>query len=338
MKVTVVNRFVFVSHAGSGEVHTLVLAPDGNLTPMHVAPLGGTLMPMAQSPCGRWLYVARRSEPMAVISLAIDQATGVLHKLGESPLPGSMAYITTDGTGRTLLAASYPSDLLSVSPIGPGGRVGTVRQQVTTGRHAHCVLTTPNNRHALATSLGGGCVMQFRFNSETGSLTPNEPPSWQARPGAGPRHLCFHPNGQWVYLLNELDAGVDRFAFDPTQGTLQHRQTIAALPPGFSGDPWAADLHITPDGRFLYTSERRSSTLATVALDSADGSMALLGHTDTETEPRGFAITPDGQHLLAVGQASNHLSRYAIDPASGALSLRQRLPVGAGPNWIEITP
>ena len=295
-------------------------------------------MPMAQSPCGRWLYVARRSEPLAVITLAIDQATGVLHKLGESPLPGSMAYIATDGTGRTLFAASYPSDLLSVSPIGTDGRVGLVQQQVTTGPHAHCIFATPSNRHVLATSLGGGRVMQFRFNSETGSITPNDPPFWEARPGAGPRHLRFHPNGLWVYLLNELDATVDRFTFDPLAGTLQHQQTIASLPPGFSGKPWAADLHLTPDGRFLYSSERRSSTLATFALDSANGAMTLLGHTDTEAEPRGFAITPDGQHLLAVGQASHHLSRYAIDPATGSLSLRQRLPMGEGPNWIEITP
>lgn len=332
------DRLVFVSHADSGDVHTLMLSADGQLTPKHQVSLGGTLMPMALSPSGQWLYVARRSEPMAVITLAIDQTQGTLRKLGETPLPASMAYIATDATGRTLMAASYPADLVSLSPIGDDGRVGTAQQHIPTGRHAHCILTTPSNRHVLATSLGGGEVMQFHFDAETGTLTPNNPPFWQARVGAGPRHLRFHPNGQWVYLLNELDATVDRFDFNPDTGTLQHRQTIASLPPGFSGEPWAADLHRTPDGRLLYTSERRSSTLATFSIDPLTGALALLGHTDTETEPRGFAITPDGRHLLAVGQASHHLSRYAIEPHTGTLTLRQRLPMGQNPNWITITP
>lgn len=328
--------YLYVSHADSGDIHTLAMAPDGQLTSLHTLELGGNLMPMAQSPCGRWLYVARRSEPMAVITLAIDPTSGQLRKLGETPLPGSMAYLSTDATGRTLFAASYPSDLLSVSPIDASGLVGTVQQVIPTGRHAHCIVATPSNRHVLATSLGGGQVLQFHFNADTGELTPNDPPAWNAREGAGPRHLCFHPNGRWVYLLNELDASVDRFNFDPLTGILQHQQSLSSLPPGFAGKPWAADLHLTPDGQFLYSSERSSSTLATFAVDSESGALTVLGHTDTETEPRGFAITPDGQHLLAVGQASHHMSRYRLDPATGALTLQQRLPMGQNPNWIEI--
>jgi 6-phosphogluconolactonase len=330
------TRLIFVSHADSGDVHALAMAADGTLSSRHVTALGGTLMPMAQSPNGRWLYVARRSAPTAVITLAIDQKTGALHKLGEAALPGSMAYISIDATGRYLFAASYPSDLLSVSPIGAHGLVGAVQQQIPTGRHAHCIVATPSNRHVLATSLGGAQVLQFHFDSATGTLTPHARPAWQARPGAGPRHLRFHPNGRWVYLLSELDATVDRFTWDAEAGNLQHQQTIASLPSGFAGAPWAADLHLSPDGRFLFTSERRSSTLTAFALDAQNGAMALLHQTYTEAEPRGFAVTPDGRHLLAVGQASHHLSRYAINASTAALTLQQRLPVGQNPNWIEI--
>jgi 6-phosphogluconolactonase len=329
--------FCFVSHADSGDIHTLGMAADGQLSTLHTLTLGGTLMPMAQSPCGRWLYVARRSAPMAAITLAIDRASGALSKLGEAALPGSMAYISTDATGRFLFAASYPSDLVTVSPIGADGRVEQVQQQVPTGRHAHCIFATPSNRHVLATSLGGSQVLQFHFDAATGALTPNTPAAWQARPGAGPRHLRFHRNGRWVYLLNELDATVDRFNFDAEAGTLEHQQTIASLPANFAGEPWAADMHLTPDGRFLFTSERRSSTLTAFALDASNGAMTLLRQTDTEAEPRGFAITPDGQTLLTVGQASHHLSRYAIDATTAALTLQQRLPMGQNPNWIEIT-
>ncbi len=335
--MTTKQGLVFVSHADSGDVHSLALEHDGTLRPLQVTPLGGTLMPMAQSPCGRWLYVARRSEPLAVLTLVIDRASGQLHLLGEAALPASMAYISTDQTGRYLFAASYQGDLLSVSPIAPDGLVGEAQQTIPTGRHAHAIVATPSNHHVLATCLGGGQLLQFHLDASTGQLTPNDPPAWNARAGAGPRHLRFHRNGRWVYLLNELDASIDLLHFDPDTGLLMHRQSLSSLPPGFGGEPWAADLHLTPDGRFLYSCERRSSTLAAFAVNQTSGALALLGHMPTETQPRGFAITPDGRQLLAVGQSSHHLSRYAIDTTTGALTLQQRLPVGQNPNWIEIS-
>jgi len=331
------ERFVFVSHADSGDVHTLALDADGGLRPLHTVRLGGTLMPMALSPCGRWLYVARRSEPLAVVTLAIDATTGRLQPLGEAALPGSMAYVSTDPSGRWLFAASYPANCVSVSPIADGGIAGDVRQLVPTPPHAHCILSTPDNRHVLATSLGGDQVLQFRFDATTGQLSPNTPPAWRQRPGAGPRHIRFHPTGRFVYLLNELDATLDVLAHDAATGTLAHVQTAATVPPGFSGPPSAADLHLTPDGALLYTSERTSSTLAAFAVDASTGRVEPRGHTATESCPRGFAITPDGQHLLAVGQLSHHLSRYRIEPSTGALALQQRLPMGQNPNWITFS-
>lgn len=331
------RRFVFISHADSGDVHTLALNADGDLRPVSAVTLGGTLMPMALSPCGRWLYVARRSEPLAVITLAVDATTGQLQSLGEAALPGSMAYVSTDPSGRWLFAASYPANCVSVSPIADSGIAGDVQQLVATPPHAHGILSAPDNRHVLVTSLGGDQVLQFRFDAATGQLSPNTPPAWPQRPGAGPRHLRFHPNGRFVYLLNELDATLDVLAYDAPTGTLAHLQTLPTLPPGFSGPPAAADLHLTPDGRWLYTSERTSSTLAAFAVDASTGRVEPRGHTATESGPRGFAITPDGQHLLAVGQLSHHLSRYRIDPATGSLALQQRLPMGQNPNWITFS-
>lgn len=327
---------VYVSNADSGDVSLLSMAADGTLAPLGTAEVGGTVMPLAVSPCRRFLHAARRSEPLAVVSFAIDPASGALIPLGEAPLPASMAYIATDRSGHWLFAASYQGDQLTVSRIGADGRVtGAPTQVIPTGRHAHAILPAPSNRHVLATSLGGGVVMQFAFDAESGRLTANTPAALPIRPGAGPRHLRFHPNGRVVYLLNELDASVDVLAFDSESGTLSPLQTLDTLPPGFAGEPWAADIQLTPDGRFLYTSERRSSTLAAFRID-ADGRLSLIAHTPTETQPRGFAIEPDGRFLLAVGQASDHLSRYAIDPATGALNPVQRLAVGRNPNWVEI--
>ncbi len=170
------------------------------------------------------------------------------------------------------------------------------------------------------------------------ALTPNTPAAWQARPGAGPRHLRFHPNGHWVYLLNELDATVDRFTFDPAAGHPAHQQTIAvAADQASPASPGRPTCTSRPMAAFSSPASAAAAPWPPFPSTRSNGALTLLGHTDTEAEPRGFAITPDGQHLLAVGQASHHLSRYAIDPATAALTLRQRLPMGQNPNWIEIT-
>lgn len=330
------STVVYVSNADSGELSVLAMAADGALAPLQTVAVGGTVMPLAVSPCRRFLHAARRSAPLAVASFAIAPHTGTLTKLGEAALPASMAYLATDRSGRWLFAASYQGDQLTVSPIGADGRVGAVQQAVATGPHAHAILPAPSNRHVFATSLGGGVVLQFRFDAERGRLEPNAPPALPIRSGAGPRHFRFHPNGRCVYLLNELDATLDVLAFDAERGTLAPLQTVPTLPPGFAGEPWAADLQLTPDGRFLYSSERRSSTLAAFRIDAETGLLSPLGHTATETQPRGFAIDARGRFLLAVGQRSDHLSRYAIDAASGALRLAERLAVGRNPNWVEI--
>ena len=164
----------------------------------------------------------------------------------------------------------------------------------------------------------------------------NDPPAVRPHGAASPRHFAFHPAAPFVYLLNEIDARIDVLSFDAERGLLGAVQGIDTLPPAFSGEPWAADIHITPDGRFLYTSERRSSTLAAFAVDASSGRLALVGHVPTETQPRGFAIDPSGRWLLAVGQVSNRLSRYAIDPASGHLAKQEECAVGRNPNWVEI--
>jgi len=332
------STVVYVSNADSGDISLLSMAADGTLSPVATVAVGGTVMPLAVSPCRHFLYAARRSEPMAVVSFALDPTSGALTRLGEAPLPASMAYIATDGSGRWLFAASYQGDVLTVSPIGVDGIVGPVQQSIATGRHAHAILPAPSNRHVLATSLGGGVVMQFNFDAGSGRLTPNAPATLPIRPGAGPRHLRFHPNGRVVYLLNELDASLEVLRFDAESGLLEPLQTVDTLPPGFSGEPWAADLQITPNGCFLYSSERRSSTLAGFRIDPDSGHLTLIGHTPTETQPRGFAIDGTGRFLLAVGQLSDHLSRYVIDCASGALQIVQRVAVGRNPNWVEVVP
>ena len=325
---------VYVSNADSGDITVLHMDHDGGLRLQSTVLVGGNLMPMAICPNQKVLYAVRRSDPMAVVSLAIDPVSRDLHRLDEAALPASMAYVSTDVAGRFLLAASYPEHQLTVSPIAPNGTVGPVQQVLHTSPNAHAVLPSPCNRYVLATALGGGELMVFRFNAESGQLIPAA--SWAARAGAGPRHFRFDPQGHRVYLLNELDGTVDVLAWDADQASLSLLQTVDILPPGFTGKPWAADLHLTPDGRHLYTSERTSSTLAHFTVDAETACLVVRGHTPVETQPRGFSIDPTGRHLLVVGQLSHHLSRWTIDQETDQLDLQQRIPVGQGPNWVEI--
>ena len=328
--------YVYVSNADSREISVLSLDANGELSPVQTVSVSGQVMPLAVSPDRKFLYAALRSQPFTAASFRIDSASGKLSPIGTSALPDSMASIATDRSGRHLFAASYPGHKMSVSPIGSDGVVKDAAQVLPTGQNAHAVLTDPANRNLLVTTLGSDAVMQLRFDATSGQLTPNATPTFSSRPKAGPRHLVFHPNGRYVYLLNELDATVDVLGYDADKGTLSALQSLPTVPAGFAGKPWAADIHVTPDGRFLYTSERTSSTLAAFAIDAASGQLKPTGHVPTEKQPRGFNIDPSGRYLVSAGQLSHAVTVHAIDRDSGALKALKSYPVGQNPNWVEI--
>src|SRR5207245_1172983 len=160
----------------------------------------------------------------------------------------------------------------------------------------------------------------FAIAPSTGKLTPTASPAAEARPKAGPRHFVYHPGGKLVYVIGELDGNVYVFDYNAASGDLTQKQVVSALPAGFQGKASAADLHITPDGKFLYGSERTTSTLAGFQVDPAKGTLTPIGSVPTEKQPRGFGIDPAGRYLLAVGQLSHGLSSYSIDQTSGKLT------------------
>ena len=328
--------FVYISNAESREISVHVLDPDsGDLTHADSVQVGGGVFPLAVSPDRRFLFAVLRNEPYSVLSFAIDQTSGSLTPLGAAPMPDSMAYVSTDRTGRYLLAASYPGSKLSVSPIGSHGFVQPPQSIVRTELNAHCVIADASNRFVYCTTLGGDCVMQFRFDVATGALTPNVPATVRVAQGAGPRHLVLHPNNRHLYLLNELDASVYVFELDPETGALSEMQSLTALAEPLE-KPAAADLHVTPNGAFLYASVRTSNTLAAFRIDASAGHLEPAGHFATEEMPRGFNIDPYGRFLVCVGQRSNGAAVHAIDQQTGALTFLRNYPVGKSPNWVEI--
>jgi 6-phosphogluconolactonase len=335
------DTFAYVGNADSNEVSVFRLDPaSGDMTPVETAALAGVekpggSTPLAVSPDKRLLFVGVRSEPFQALSFAIDAQTGRLKQLGSGPLADSMASIATDRSGRFLLGASYGGNKVAVNPIGADGIVQPSSQVVPTGPKAHLMIAAPDNRHVLATNLGSDELLSFRIDPKAGTLTPADSPSVKVAAGAGPRHFVFGPDGKFVYLLGELDAVVRVLAYDADTGGLRELQHASALPAGFAGKPWAADIHVTPDGRFLYASERTSSTIAGFAIDSASGQLTPIGSFPTEKQPRGFNIDSTGGYLAAVGELSNGMSVYSIDQASGTLTKLAFHPTGRKPNWVE---
>ena len=331
---------VYVSNADSKEISVLSLDHrSGTVGLVQRVPVAGTVMPLAISPNRRVLYAALRSHPFSVSTFGIDQTTGQLGILSTDPLPDNMAYLSTDRTGRFLFGASYTGDRISINPIDQQGLAQAEPVQIIpTAPHPHSIMVDPSNRYLFAPSLGGDIVLQFRFDRMTGRPTPNTPPFVETKKGAGPRHFVFHPNHRFAYGVNELDATVSTYRFARGMGLLTLIDSVSILPPAFKGSaPFsAADLHTTPDGRFLYASERASNSLAGFKIDAESGALAPVGHFPTEEQPRGFNIDPRGRYLLAVGQKSNHMTSYAIDQETGALAPQDRCAMGNNPNWVEI--
>jgi 6-phosphogluconolactonase len=332
------KTMVYVSNADSRDIYVMELHQDGSASMVEQVPTGGTVMPLAISPDHHFLYASLRSPPYSVNSFAINQQSGKLDLLSTQPLADNMANLATDKTGRFLLAASYTGNKISINRIGKNGVVATPALTVIATREkAHAIATDPANTHLFASNLGGDIILQYKFDASSGQVTPNAPPYVETKAGAGPRHFVFDRRARFVYSTNELDGTLNTYGYDAIAGNMTLLASVSLLPKGFKGDALApADLHLTPDGRFLYASERTSSTLSGFAVDPVSGALTLIGSFPTETQPRGFNIDPSGRFLLAVGQKSHRMSSYAIDQTSGALHLLHQYDMGKNPNWVEI--
>jgi 6-phosphogluconolactonase len=177
-------------------------------------------------------------------------------------------------------------------------------------------------------------ILQMKFDAASGRLVLNMPGEIATKSGAGPRHLAFHPNGRFLYLITETTATIGTYAVDKKSGMLQELQFVDMLAATPKEAPAAADLHVTPDGRFLYGSERRSNMLVGFRIDPHKGTLTLVERIATETTPRGFGIEPRGKFLLSVGLDSHNMTVYAIRP-NGSLDVVKQHAMGKNPNWIE---
>jgi 6-phosphogluconolactonase len=358
------KTFVYVSNAQDGNIDAYSMdTSTGSLTLIGKAEAGKLVMPMAVSPDKKHLYAVVRSQPPRVLTYAIDPTTGALTQKASAPLPDSMPYVSTDHTGRYLFTASYGGDKLAVSPIDESGLVeAEAIQVIPTGRNAHSILPDRSNKFVYAATLGANQVLQFTFDSKTGKLTPNDPAAVSPEPGHGPRHMVFSPDNKNLYVVNELSGYVTQYAVDSGKGTLTLIESTSSVPadaglawgtppppvgaaptPAAAAPPkdekpkvWAADIQITPNGNFLYSTERTTSKIALFTVAPGTGKLTYVTNFATEAQPRGIRIDPSGQYLVASGEKSNHLAVYKIDQSTGKLGEPSRYPVGNGANWVEI--
>ncbi|MGI8672997.1 MAG: lactonase family protein [Luteitalea sp.] len=271
----------------------------------------------------------------AVSAFSIDRRTGQLGPLNQQSSGGNgPAHLTVDPSGRNVLVANYGGGTVAVLPVGADGRLqqpssviqhtgSSVDPKRQTKPYAHSINLEAGGHFAYAADLGTDKLTIYRFDAAAGTLTAGTPASVALSPGSGPRHLAIHPNGRFVYVINEMRLDVAAFGQDAARGVLTPLQTISSLPPGlavasgFSG----AEIQVHPSGRFVYTSNRGHDSITAFAVDASSGRLSFVANEPTQGAfPRGFGIDPTGQFLIAANQRSDSLVVFRIDQASGRLT------------------
>jgi 6-phosphogluconolactonase len=315
----------------------------GKLTSLGVAAESEDPSFLAVHSNGKYLYAVNELDNFggqksgAVSAFSIDTKTGKLTLLNQAPTQGGgPCHVSLDKTGKYVLVANYGGGSVAAFPIREDGGLAAASafvQHSGSGAdkghqerpHAHWIATSPDNRYALAADLGLDEVLIYRFDSAKGTLTPNNPPFAKLNPGSGPRHLAFHPNGKFAYLLTEMEDSVTAFAYKASNGSLSPLQTVSALSmlrKDYKGPKEAAEIAVHPNGKFLYASNRAGiDTISLFSIDPVKGTLNLKNEYPTMGKtPRNFAIDPTGKFLLAANQESNNIVVFRIDPITGALS------------------
>lgn len=333
---------VFISAFAPGEkgaIHAFQLDPaEGELKPLHRT--AGIENPffIAISPNEKYLYATQAPKQHgagdeAVFAYALEGRTGKLNFLNQQPSLGTATcYVDVDATGKSVLLANYLSGSVAALPVNENGSLrpaasflqhagSSVDPQRQKGPHAHSIVTSPNNEFVLAADLGLDQLLSYRLDPATAQLTPARQPFARTAPGAGPRHLTFHPSGKHLYVINELSDTVTMYDYDIDSGLMIERQTVSTLPAEAEGDMnWTADLKITPDGKFLYGTNRGHDSLASYKIGD-DGRLTRLAVVPSGGKnPQNLAITPGGELLLCANMGGGQVTVFRIDGATGGLT------------------
>jgi len=311
----------------------------GSLTPIGLVAETPSPSFLALHPNRRFLYAVNEvsnyegQSAGSVSAFSVDAKTGKLTFINRVSSRGAgPCHLAVDQTGKVLVVANYGGGSVAAIPVKADGRLGEASAfvqhtgsgadpQRQRGPHAHSVNLSPDNRFVFVSDLGLDQVLSYRLDAARGKLTPNDPPFVKLKPGAGPRHFAFHPNGRFAYEINEMGSSVTAFAYTRARGSLAELQTVSTLPKDFTGNNSTAEIEVHPSGRFLYGSNRGHDSIAVFAIDPRQGTLAPIDHTSTQGKtPRNFAIDPTGAYLFAANQGSDKIVVFRIDQQTGKLN------------------
>ena len=306
----------------------------------------------------RYLYASNEisdyeGKSGSVTAYAVDASSGDLRLLNTVSSHGAgPAHLSLDASGKYVFVANYGSGSIAVFPVSSDGSLGeasfTHRDEGNVGAqkatsappgsfaisghdapHAHMIAADPGNRFVLQTDLGQDRLYVYNFDKNTGKLTPAATPFASLPTGDGPRHFAFHPNGRWLYSIQEEASTVVFFHFDPATGAMTAQQTVSSLPDGFAGTSFASGIRVSPDGRTLYAANRLHNTIAVFSIGST-GKLKQVGQTPTLGDyPPQFNFDPSGNFLYVCNQRSDQITSFRIDKRTGLLTFTGHYtPVG----------
>lgn len=330
--------------------------PDhGDLKPLGLVAETADPSFLAIHPTGRFLYAVNEvanfqgQRAGSISAFAINHETGKLRLLNtvSSHGPGP-CHLALDHTGKCLIAANYDGGSIAAFPVREDGRLGDASSffqhggtvalpQRQGGPHAHAVLIAPDNRFALVSDLGLDQVLSYRLEAARALLTAANPPFVKLAPGSGPRHLAFHPNGRFIYCINEIKPTISTFSY--ANGVLKELQTISTLASEFHGENTTAEIVVHPDGEFVYGSNRGEDSIAVFKVDPSNGTLSFLQRVSTGGKtPRNFAIDPNGSYLFAANQNSDTIVLFNIDRHTGRLTPANQTLEAPSPVCLTFVP
>ncbi|HLN32595.1 MAG TPA: lactonase family protein [Gemmataceae bacterium] len=353
------DPLVFVTSFAPGErggIHAYEFSTkDGKLKPVRRTAGAENPFFLALSPDRKYLYSTHAKqfgtkENEQVAAYEVVGRTGELKLLNRRSAEGTAAcYLDVDKTGKAILVANYSSGSVASLPIKVDGSLGeatsfirhrgsSVNPQRQKEPHAHCIVVSPDNTYAFAADLGTDQIFGYKLDAAAARLTPNKPSFARSPAGAGPRHLTFHSNGKRVYAINELLNSVTVFDYDADSGTLSETQTISTLPDGFKGTSYCADVKVTPDGRYLYGTNRGHDSIAMYKIGE-DGRLSLIAIKPSLGKgPQNLAISPEGEWLLCANMPGNNVAVFRIDARTGRLMSAGEPVNQPSPSCIMLVP